>query len=279
MWPPNARQETNHYLNGTSGLKAATLPPPGNYWLAYNYCYSADRLQGPGGETVFGATGKPLQLNVETFASAIASCLSRTRGSSAPTTPGFVVPFVYNQVQITDFGIQDSSTTFGDFYLEPFVMEWHEPRYDFGFLYGFIAPPADAASSPCPIRARNCWTNYFGFGGTYFFDEAHLDCVHFESLRVHTKRRGQDIVPGDDFSFEWGLGKTSRNRSPSAFPATVLGTSPGTAARRPSTPARITRDSPSESCRPSSPNSSSACSAAARRDAPSAIGRRARSSR
>ena len=61
-------QETNHYLNGTSGLKAATLPPPGRYWLAYNYVYNSQQFNDPAGDPV------PIDLNVTTYARRTGSC-------------------------------------------------------------------------------------------------------------------------------------------------------------------------------------------------------------
>ena len=42
---PAAAQETAAYPNGTSGIKAGTVPPPGHYWLCYNRIYTADELR------------------------------------------------------------------------------------------------------------------------------------------------------------------------------------------------------------------------------------------
>lgn len=197
-----AGQETSHYLNGTSGLKAATLPPPGNYWLAYNYAYSADQLP--------RSNAPPLDVDVDTYASAHRFVfVTDKKLFGADYAWNFVVPFVWNSVEITDFGIQDSSTTFGDFFLEPFVIEWHKPRYDFGFVYGLVAPTGQRDINRPSLPGKNCWTNYFGFGGTWYFDEKRTWTASLLSrYEIHTQRRDLDLVPGDDFSFEWGLGKT-----------------------------------------------------------------------
>ena len=45
-------QETAAYPNGTSGLKAGTVPPPGRYWLMYNRVYQTNQLNDANGHEV-----------------------------------------------------------------------------------------------------------------------------------------------------------------------------------------------------------------------------------
>jgi hypothetical protein len=53
-------QETTPYPNGTSGIKAGTVPPPGRYWLMYDRLYTSDTLIGPDGEEATAPGGVPL---------------------------------------------------------------------------------------------------------------------------------------------------------------------------------------------------------------------------
>lgn len=202
-------QESNHYLNGTSGLNAGTLPPPGNYWLIYNYFYNSDRMNDGAGHAVTGPSGDPLDVDIHTYANAHRFVfVTDKKILGADYAWNFVVPFVMNDVEIKDFGVRDSSTTFADLYVEPFVMEWHQPRYDFGFLYGFIAPTGRRDSTRPSLPGKNCWTNYFGFGATYYFDEERTWTASMLSrYEVHGHRLDQDVTAGNDFSFEWGFAK------------------------------------------------------------------------
>ena len=45
-------QPTAHYVPGSEGLKAATLPPPGVWLRDYNWFYYADQLNDPQGDKV-----------------------------------------------------------------------------------------------------------------------------------------------------------------------------------------------------------------------------------
>jgi hypothetical protein len=61
-------QETAEYPNGTSGLKAGTIPPPGRYWLMYNRIYQTTRLMDANGDAVTGAGCQPLGMDVTGYA-------------------------------------------------------------------------------------------------------------------------------------------------------------------------------------------------------------------
>ena len=49
---------TAHYVPGSEGLFAATLPPPGVYLRDYNWFYYADQLNNAAGNKINGANAK-----------------------------------------------------------------------------------------------------------------------------------------------------------------------------------------------------------------------------
>jgi len=51
-------QPTAHYVPGTEGLKAASLPPPGIYLRDYNVFYYSDRLNDSQGNSIPGTDPK-----------------------------------------------------------------------------------------------------------------------------------------------------------------------------------------------------------------------------
>ena len=67
-----------------------------------------------------------------------------------------------------------------------------------GGRHGLLRP--DRAALAAPPRLA---------GATYYFDEEKTwSASILARYEVHTNKRHQDIRPGDDFHFEWGLGKT-----------------------------------------------------------------------
>jgi hypothetical protein len=210
-------QETAHYPNGTSGILAGTLPPPGNYWLYYNLFLPKNRLNDRNGNKVLDPAGDPINLNVNTYGNAhrflfvyddfFGICDSPF--PDADFSWNVVTPFIANSVEITNFGVNDSSVSFGDLNVEPFVVEWRKPRYDIGFVYGFFAPTGQRSDARPSLPGRRYWTHYIGPAGTYYFDDDKT--IHFSFLsryEFHTESDQRDLLAGQFFSFEWGLGKT-----------------------------------------------------------------------
>lgn len=208
-------QETAPYPNGTSGLLAGTVPPPGHYWLMYNRLYTADVLKSPDGGVATAADGGPLGLDFEALANVHRFIyVTDKKIWGADYAWNFVVPFVAIDAQIASAGIDDVDFKIGDMNVEPFVMEWHKPRYDFGFVYGFFSPTAHRSDTRPSLPGKDFWTNYAGLAGTYYLDEERTWSASILSrYEVPTKRMHKDITPGNNLSFEWGIGKTFQETS------------------------------------------------------------------
>src|SRR5262245_39157687 len=116
-------QETPHYPNGTSGLRAGTVPPPGWYYLEYNYFYHTDTLKAPGAPPTFDVDAYG---NVHRIIH-----VTNYKILGADYAWNFVIPIVHSDIDITAFGVHDTATRMAAFNAEPFVIEWHEARYDF----------------------------------------------------------------------------------------------------------------------------------------------------
>jgi hypothetical protein len=203
-------QETPHYPNGTSGLKAGTTPPPGYYWLMYNRYYTADKTMDADGNEATAPGGGPLGFDLAAFAN-VHRIIQITDKKIFGADYGWnvVIPIVDASIDIPGYGVKDDATRISDFNAEPFVMEWHEERYDFGFVYGFFAPSADRDDTHPAWTGKDYSTNYAGLAGTYYFDEKRTWTLSFLSrYEVNSDRKEVDLRAGDNFSFEWGLGKT-----------------------------------------------------------------------
>jgi hypothetical protein len=202
-------QETAEYPNGTSGLKAGTVPPPGHYWLMYNRLYEARDSRDSNGRQETGANGEPLGLDVNAFANVHRFIhVTDKKIFGADYAWNCVVPLVGIDTKIAAYDVADSAFRIGDINLEPFVIEWHKPQYDFGFVYGMFCPTAERNDERPALPGKKFWTNYFGVAGTYYFDDDRNWALSALSrYEVCSKRTDKDIDPGDNFSFEWGLSR------------------------------------------------------------------------
>lgn len=202
-------QETAAYPNGTSGIKAGTVPPPGYYWLMYNRLYEARRTVDHNGDTVTGPGGVPLGLDVNAYANVHRFIhVTNYKVLGADFAWNAVLPLVGVDTEVAAYGIRDSAFKVADINIEPFVIEWHRPRYDFGYVYGVFFPTAERSVARAALPGKNFWTNYFGVAGTYYFDDERTWSISALSrYEICSKRRDADITPGDNFSFEWGLAR------------------------------------------------------------------------
>jgi hypothetical protein len=197
------------YPNGTSGLLAGTVPPPGQYWLMYNRFYHAPITTDASGEPATAPGGGPLGFHLNTFVNAHrVVTVTDKKIWGATYAWNFVVPLVGIDVNIDAFGVHDQNFTVADMNVEPFVIEWHAERYDVGFVFGLFAPTAPYDANQPALPGRDYWTLYPGLAGTYYFDDEKTWNLSFLSrYEVHTQREASDFRRGDDLSFEWGLGK------------------------------------------------------------------------
>jgi hypothetical protein len=203
-------QETAHYPNGTSGLKCGTVPPPGHYWLFYNRIYTADELRDANSRLTTAPGGGPLGFDLTGYAN-VHRFLHVTdyKILGANYSWNGVLPLVNIDLDIAALGMHNEEFKIGDMNMEPFVIEWHGARYDFGFVYGFFAPTASRSNVRAALPGKKFWTNYVGPAGTYYFDDNRTWSLSFLSrYEMPTKRQdGVDVHAGDNFSFEWGLGR------------------------------------------------------------------------
>lgn len=207
---PNFAIAGAHYVSGTEGLKAATLPPPGVYWRMYASYYDADTSRDNGGDKI-----KPdFDLNVAAWTNRfIWSTDVEILGGNL--VMDIIIPTVYTDISMRNagpgsFGANDWGVS--DIILEPFVLAWHGNRYDAALGAALFLPTGDYNKNQPASPGKGFWTVMLSAGGTLYFDEArswHASVL--SRYEIHTKQEGTRQTHGDDFSFEWGVGKTVNN--------------------------------------------------------------------
>jgi len=195
--------ETEAYVSGGEGIMAATLPPPGFYLRVYNVAYSADLLKDDGGNTL------PVDFDLDVLAQVHRLVwVTKKKILGANYAFDVVIPALYTDVKIGAFGIDDDKFGLGDIALEPFVLSWHTEKFDASTGVAVYVPTGDYDPSKPASPGKDYWTTMFTLGGTTYFDaDKTWSASILTRYEVHSNGIKRDINPGDDFHFEWGVGK------------------------------------------------------------------------
>jgi hypothetical protein len=193
----------NQFTNGGDGIKTATAPPPGTYYRFYNFFYTADRMR--------DGSGDKMDIDFDVFVYANVHRLIHFPGWTVLGGDFFsniVIPVVYTDLKIGAAGIREDDFSLGDIFVEPVALAWHGERWDAAVGIGVWVPTGyfdkDQPASP----GKDYWSGMFSAGATVYLDAAKTWSVSaLGRYEIHGKRRGVDLTPGDDFHFEWGIGK------------------------------------------------------------------------
>lgn len=195
-------QETGHYVNGVEGIKAATLPPPGFYYRLYNVFYNADEVMDPDGDE------SPADFEVSVYAMVNRFVwITDKKILGADFGADVIIPLIYTDIEIKGTPVDDDQFGLGDICIEPFVLSWHAPRHDASFGLAVYVPTGDTGDPASP--GKDMWTGMLTLGGTYYLDaEKTWSASILARYETHSEKDETNVTPGDDFHFEWGIGKT-----------------------------------------------------------------------
>ena len=196
--------ETGHYVNGVEGIKAATLPPPGFYYRLYNVYYDADELTDEDGDALDVGLDIGVYALVNRFV-----WISNIKILGADFGADVIIPLVYTDIEIKAFGIDDDQFGLGDIAIEPFVLSWHGARYDASFGLAAYVPTGEYDKDEPASPGKDFWTALITLGGTCYLDvEKTWSASILARYEIHSEKDDTDVRPGNDFHFEWGIGKT-----------------------------------------------------------------------
>ena len=185
-----------HYVNGIEGVKGASVPPPGKYWRSYNVFYNANTMRNNNGDKS--------NFNVDVFATVQRYIhTTNTKILGADLVVGAIVPLTYTHVKTggTDFNL-------GDIFIEPAVLAWHGERSDSVLGIGVYLPTGKFNSNAMANAGKGYWTYMLTAGTTqYLSADKSWSFAILARYEFHSSQRNTDYRAGDDFHFEWGLGK------------------------------------------------------------------------
>jgi len=196
--------ESGHYVHGVEGIKAATLPPPGFYYRLYTSYYSANKYMDQNGDAAGFDFDVTLFALVNRFI-----YVSEYKILGGNYFVDAVVPLLNTDLKHGALGFDDSRFGLYDINIEPFGITWHGPRYDAAFGLSVYVPVGDYERTNPASPGKDFWTGMLTLGGTYYFDtEKTWAASILGRYEVHSDKGEQDITPGNDFHFEWGVSKT-----------------------------------------------------------------------
>ncbi|OVE81794.1 hypothetical protein BVY04_02500 [bacterium M21] len=196
--------ETGHYVNGVEGVRGSALPPPGFYYRMYNQNFQANRLMDGNGDEV------NIGFNVDVWATVHRLVLiTDHKFLGADYGCDIVFPFIRTDLDVDLLGVHDRDEGLGDINVEPLVLAWHGKQWDAAFGYSIYAPTGGyGANEPASI-GKDFWSQMITVGTNVYFDEPrewHASLL--ARYEIHHEKQDEEITPGNDFHFEWGLGKT-----------------------------------------------------------------------
>ena len=218
-----------HYLAGTEGIQAGTLPGPGVYFDDINWFGHLSEAPGPGlnGEISSYVNEPrlrwitPLKLLSADYGMELMlpwgyQQYQLTQATSFPLAPGPKPPILgfyyhYGQYELHDLEVS------------PLLLSWHWNHFDLTAGYAFWAPTSDNSilaihptdlnpSAYAPPAQFHWWEHMLTLGGTWHPDAAKLWAVsalnHYEISQSFDSPIGV-TTPGQLFTTEWGVSRVA----------------------------------------------------------------------
>lgn len=194
--------ETGHYLYGSKGIRGASLPLSGSHWYSYNHLYNTNEFTDAKGDTLPG----DFKLNQLTSNNQFL-WISKKKIFQGDYGAAISVPLTLRHLT-TMTGLEDEQVHMGDVLVEPFILGWHNNKFETMFSFGFYAPTGKYDIGKPALPGKNFWTTMVSAGSTLYFDDLKTwsgsVLGHYE---MHSNKQELDIKPGNDLSLEWGIGK------------------------------------------------------------------------
>jgi len=196
-------QPSAHYVPGSEGLKAATLPPPGLWLRDYNQFYYSDQLNDAKGDKIGGADPRAyVYANVPRLLWITdVKLLDGYLGVDA------LLPIVYKELKITTPGgqIHDNSTGLGDLFFEG-SWSWHLKQWDLALAAGVWAPTGNFSENNTTSPGNGYWGEMLTAGATWYPDEEKRWSVSvLNRYEFNQEQKDTDVTPGQAYTVEGGI--------------------------------------------------------------------------
>jgi hypothetical protein len=222
--------EIGHFNGGIMNIRDYRLPEPGFYAVAYNYFYSAKKVNDANGNqiTSFTAGGQTIGVSTDLNAYALVPALMWvTDIKSIGLRYGvFVSQAMTNSdlnVDLTSaLGNRSFGTSagfgLGDMFVSPFWIAKSVSDLDFGLSYGFYAPDGRYSTEVINIPGLGArtiessdniglgfWTHQFQGIISWALPEKGTAANVALTYELNTKKKDFDLTPGNVFTLNYGV--------------------------------------------------------------------------
>ncbi|MEB4590910.1 transporter [Candidatus Thiothrix sp. Deng01] len=198
---PLGAHAEGHYVPGIEGVKGASVPPAGNYYIGYFVNYNVDSLKAPGSDNNIPGSneGTVTALAHRLVHMTDKKVLGADYGMEA------IVPMVKKDFDFQAAGYNKSKSGIADVYLGPVVLGWHGDRWDAVGAAGFWLDSANSDELASPGNGYK-GTMLTGGGTAYLNPDKSVSASALLRYELNGKKDG-GFEPGDQLTMEWGLGK------------------------------------------------------------------------
>jgi hypothetical protein len=187
-------QPTAHYVPGSEGIKAATLPPPG-FWLRdYNGFYYADHANNAQNDRAANQTAIVYANVPRLLWITDVKLLDGYLGVDA------LVPFKYTDLRGVNqtFGV-------GDMFFEG-SWSWHLKQWDLALAAGAWAPTGDFSPDNPTLAGNGYWGEMLTAGATWYPDaEKRWAISVLNRYEFNQEQEDTGITPGQAYTVEGGI--------------------------------------------------------------------------
>jgi hypothetical protein len=193
-------QPSAHYVPGSEGLLAATLPPPGVYLRDYNWFYYSDQFNDANGNKVPGQNPKAfIYANVPRLI-----WITDLQLLGGYIGVDGLVPFAYKALKAGPF----DDHTFG--VSDPFVeTTWstHTKQFDFSLGFGVWMPTENFNMQNPTWAGLGYWDYMFTAGATWYPDaEKKFSLSVLNRYEINAQQDDTGLTPGQVYTLEGGIG-------------------------------------------------------------------------
>ena len=206
-------ENQNHYILGTNGLNSA-VKSFGFSFEPILTIYQIDKINGQNGKKISLRESKANTnlYYIQNFFSYFSCCeiFGGTLGCQAN------IPFATNTPESAvlnkSLNFNSNSPRLSDIYVEPINIIW---RFDQLFImtaYGFYAPTGQYKAFSQNNSGLGNWGQAFTLASTFFWDyEKTFSASVYANYEFHSRKRGTNFTPGNNFCLDWGVGKALCN--------------------------------------------------------------------
>jgi hypothetical protein len=195
-------QPSAHYVPGSEGIKAATLPPPGWWVRDYNLIYQSTRLNDAQGNQ------QPVGFRVFTYAQVPRLLwITETKVLGGYLGLDTLLPVVYNHAQVGAANYDSHTFGIGDLFAEGSWSQ-HNKHFDTALTFGVWAPTGNSGTPPTTRAGQGYWTYMFTAGATWYIDDDRKWAVSaLNRYEFSTEKEDTEQIPGQAYTLEWGVSR------------------------------------------------------------------------